>query len=131
MASPEQKMRQLRHDVDGVYELLNTTNQTVVTMATVQRRHGHRLEEIQQSLDSTVGRLDRLESRLEARLDGHDEQFLSIAEQFKIVDQRFNAVDQRFKSVDERFTAVDEQLSTLNDKMDSVIELLRDERRRK
>lgn len=63
MASPEiqRRVSQLRHDVDDVYELLDTTNQTVATIAATQRRHGARLEEIQQALDLTVGGLNRLD----------------------------------------------------------------------
>jgi hypothetical protein len=54
--------------VDDVYELLDTTNeavaatrQAVSVIATTQRRHGNRLEEIQTALDLSVGRSDRLE----------------------------------------------------------------------
>jgi septal ring factor EnvC (AmiA/AmiB activator) len=63
MASPEfeHRVSQLRHDVDDVYELLDRTNKTVATISATQQRHGNRLEEIQSSLDLTVGRLDRLE----------------------------------------------------------------------
>ncbi|HKR52526.1 MAG TPA: hypothetical protein VJT72_23705 [Pseudonocardiaceae bacterium] len=63
MASPEiqRKIGQLRHDVDDVYELLDGTNELVTKIAGTQQRHGTRLEEIQQSLDLTVGRMDRIE----------------------------------------------------------------------
>jgi hypothetical protein len=69
MPSPENRVvRQLRHDVDDVYDLLNdtntavtTTNNVVTKMSGVQRRQGLRLEEIQQALDLQNGRLDRIE----------------------------------------------------------------------
>ncbi len=69
MSMPESRVvRQLRHDVDDVFDLVNdtntvvaTTSTTVTTMAGVQRRHGLRLEEIQQALDLQNGRLDRIE----------------------------------------------------------------------
>jgi hypothetical protein len=72
MASPgspeSREFRQMRHDVDDVYVLLDATKdtldetrKTVGTMWAVQRRHGNRLEEIQQSLDLQAGRLDRME----------------------------------------------------------------------
>ena len=76
MASPEisRRVSQLRHDVDDVFELLDTTNQTVTTIAATQRRHGTRLEEIQQALDLTVGRLDRLEQAQHRIADTQQEQ---------------------------------------------------------
>ena len=76
MASPEisRRVSQLRHDVDDVFELLDTTNQTVTTIATTQRRHGTRLEEIQQALDLTVGRLDRWEQAQHRIEDTQQEQ---------------------------------------------------------
>jgi ABC-type transporter Mla subunit MlaD len=63
MASPEiqRKVGQLRHDVDDVYELLDGTNELVTKIAGTQQRHGARLEEIQQTLDLTVGLMDRIE----------------------------------------------------------------------
>ncbi len=63
MASPEiqRKIGQLRHDVDDVYELVDGTNKLVTKIAGTQQRHGTRLEEIQQALDLTVGRMDRIE----------------------------------------------------------------------
>ena len=47
--------------VDDVYDLLTTTSKRLDTVWGVQRRHGNRLEEIQQSLDLQTGRLDRME----------------------------------------------------------------------
>ena len=63
MASPEiqRKVGQLRRDVDDVYELLDGTNELITKIAGTQQRHGTRLEEIQQALDLTVGRMDRIE----------------------------------------------------------------------
>lgn len=71
MAAPDpdsREFRQMHHDVDDVYGLLDATKDkldetrtTVGTIWSVQRRHGNRLEEIQQSLDLQSGRLDRME----------------------------------------------------------------------
>lgn len=74
MASPEFERRvgQLRHDVDDVYELLDRTNTAVAAISSTQRRHGNRLEEIQSSVDLTVGRLDRLEQNQRAQGDKLD-----------------------------------------------------------
>jgi len=62
MGSPDPRVvRQLRHDVDDVYELLDSTSRTVTLVAATQRRHSTRLEEIQQSVDLQNGRLERIE----------------------------------------------------------------------
>ncbi len=62
MGAPDPRVvRQLRHDVDDVYELLDSTNRTVISVAATQRRHSTRFEEIQQSLDLQNGRLERIE----------------------------------------------------------------------
>lgn len=66
MTSPESSLdprivRQLRHDVDDVYDLLTNTDQTVNRIASAQRRQGSRLEGIQQAVDLQNGRLDRIE----------------------------------------------------------------------
>ncbi|MBP2371867.1 hypothetical protein [Pseudonocardia parietis] len=62
MGAPDPRVvRQLRHDVDDVYDLLDSTNRTVTSVAGIQRRHSTRLEEIQQALDLQNGRLERIE----------------------------------------------------------------------
>jgi len=70
MGAPDPRVvRQLRHDVDDVYELLDSTNRTVSSISTTQRRHSTRLEEIQQSLDLQSGRLERIEDIQRQTLD--------------------------------------------------------------
>lgn len=71
MSAPEESraVRQLRHDVDDVYALLTTTEQTVSTIAGTQRRHTGRFEEVQQALDLQSGRLDRIEETQRQILD--------------------------------------------------------------
>jgi hypothetical protein len=73
MASPEssqsREFRQMRHDVDDIYALLDTTSTAVTTVSATQRRHTNRLEEIQQSLDLQTGRLDRIEDNQRQILD--------------------------------------------------------------
>ena len=64
MASPEvpgRELRQMRHDIDDVYGLLDGVDKSIITISATQRRHGNRLEEVQQSLDLQSGRLDRIE----------------------------------------------------------------------
>jgi hypothetical protein len=62
-------VRQPRHDVDDIYELLDTTSSAVTKIAATQRRHGNRLGEIQQALDLQNGRLDRIEGTQRQILD--------------------------------------------------------------
>jgi hypothetical protein len=73
MASPDPRaVRQLRHDVDDVYELLDATTRSVDTIASTQHQHSSQLEEIQQALDLQNGRLDLQNGRLDlqnGRLD--------------------------------------------------------------
>ena len=73
MASPEssqsREFRQMRHDVDDIYALLDATSTAVNTVSATQRRHTNRLDEIQQSLDLQTGRLDRIEDNQRQILD--------------------------------------------------------------
>ncbi len=60
MSDPEgaRVARQLRHDVDDVYELLSD-------VAEAQRAHSRELEETRQALQRQDDRLDRVDGRLE------------------------------------------------------------------
>ncbi len=76
MASPEvpgREFRQMRHDIDDVYGLLDGVDKSIITISATQRRHGNRLEEIQQSLDLQSGRLDRIEGVQQAQGERLDE----------------------------------------------------------
>ena len=70
VASPDPRaVRQLRHDVDDIYELLDSTTRSVNTIASTQGRHSSQLEEIQQALDLQNGRLDSIEDTQRQILD--------------------------------------------------------------
>jgi len=70
MGAPDPRVvRQLRHDLDDVYELLDSTNRTVTSIAATQRRHSNRFEEVQQALDLQGGRLERIEDTQRQILD--------------------------------------------------------------
>ena len=99
MASPEiqRKVGQLRHDVDDVDELVDGTNELVTKIAGTQQRHGTRLEEIQQALDLTVGRMDRIED--------------TQRRQYETLNLRYETLDSRYE--------------TLNAKLDDIVALLR------
>lgn len=56
-------------DRDEVCKLLDAVRGSVTTVSATQRRHGNRLEEIQQALDLQSGRLDRIEDTARQILD--------------------------------------------------------------
>jgi septation ring formation regulator EzrA len=132
MARPEspgsREFRQMRHDVDDVFELLGAVQKTVEgtreslgTIWGVQRRHGNRLEEIQQSLDLQTGRMDRMEDnqrqqgerldRVEGRLEG--------------VEGRLEGVEGRLEGVEGRLEGVDGRLGRIEDTQQEILTLLR------
>jgi septation ring formation regulator EzrA len=127
--SPESReFRQMRHDVDDVFVLLTAvekavdgTRETLGTVWGVQRRHGNRLEEIQQSLDLQTGRLDRMEDnqrqqgehlgRVESRLEG--------------IDGRLDGVDGRLEGVEGTLEGVGGRLGRIEDTQQQILALLR------
>jgi septation ring formation regulator EzrA len=124
MAAPDpdsREFRQMRHDVDDVYTLLDATKDkldetrtAVGTVWGVQRRHGNRLEEIQQSLDLQSGRLDRMEDT--QRQQG---------ERLGRVDTRLEGVDTRLERVDTRLEGVDTRLGHIEETQQEILTLLR------
>jgi hypothetical protein len=122
MASPESReFRQMRHDVDDVYRLLTETQETVQSGREAigavwngQRRHGTRLEEIQQALDLQNMRMERVEDT--QREQG---QRLGRVE----VGQREQG--QRLGRVEERLDSVDGRLERLEGTQQEILTLLR------
>ena len=150
MAAPEspqsREFRQMRHDVDDVYRLLTETNElaqsgreAIGAVWNGQRRHGTRLEEIQQALDLQNMRADRMEDtqrtqgdrlgRVEGRLSDSNHRLESVDQRLDGVDQRFDGVDQRFDGVDQRFDGVDQRFDGVNQRFDGVGPALRRARR--
>ena len=111
MASPEspdsREFRQMRHDVDDIFPLLDGIAKSVTIISATQRRHGNRLEELQQSLDLQSGRMDRLEDN--QRQQG----------------ERLARVEGRFDGVDQRFDGVDQRLVRIEDTQQEILTLLR------
>jgi chromosome segregation ATPase len=141
MASPEgpdsREFRQMRHDVDDAYRLLTvvqktveSTRETLGTVWAVQRRHGTRLEEIQQSLDLQAGRLDRMEEtqhqqgerlgRVEGRLDGVDGRLEGVEGRLGGVEGRLEGVDGRLEGVDGRLEGVEGRLEGVDGRLEGV-----------
>jgi chromosome segregation ATPase len=105
MAAPDpdsREFRQMRHDVDDVYGLLEGVDNSITTISATQRRHGNRLEEIQQSLDLQSGRLNRMEDtqrqqagrlgRVETRLGGIEETQQEQGERLGRVEGRLDEI---------------------------------------
>jgi archaellum component FlaC len=143
--SPQSReFRQMRHDVDDVYRLLAETHEAVESGREAigavwngQRRHGVRLEEIQQALDLQNMRMDRMEGTQHAqgdrlgrvegslgdinqRLNGVDERFDGIGRRFDGVDERFDGVDERFDGFAQRFDGVDKRFDGVDKRFDGV-----------
>jgi chromosome segregation ATPase len=118
VASPEtpgnREFLQMRHDVDDAYSLLDGIAKSVTTISATQRRHGNRLEELQQSLDLQSGRMDRLE-------DNQRQQ----GERLGRVEGRLDGVDQRLGGVDQRLGGVDQRLGRIEDTQQEILTLLR------
>jgi hypothetical protein len=116
MASPESReFRQMRHDVDDVYRLLTETQETVQSGREAigavwngQRRHGTRLEEIQQALDLQNMRMQREQGQRLGRVE---------------VGQREQG--QRLGRVEERLDSVDGRLERLEGTQQEILTLLR------
>ena len=109
MASPEgsRGFRQMRHDLDDVYALLDTTNTAVSSISATQRRHTNRLEEVQQSLDLQSGRMDRVEDN--QRQQG----------------ERLGRVEGRLGGVEGRLGGVEGRLERIEQLQAQILDLLR------
>ncbi|MGH3771438.1 MAG: hypothetical protein ACRDRW_08600 [Pseudonocardiaceae bacterium] len=82
------KVRQIRHDLDDLYELVSQVDQGQTRAAGILLRHNNRFEELQQTLDVHSGRLDRIEDaqrrqfeRLDRIEDGQQRQFERLSAQ--------------------------------------------------
>jgi DNA repair ATPase RecN len=61
-------------EIDATYEMLKKTNRKVNKIAAVQKKHGNRLDRIEDRLDGIDGRLDGIDGRLDehgGKLDDH------------------------------------------------------------
>jgi hypothetical protein len=118
MAAPDsaesREFRQMRNDVDDSYALLEGMAKSITTISATQRRHGNRLEEIQQSVDLQSGRLDRME-------DNQRQQ----ADRLGRVEGRLNGVEDRLTAVDGRLEGVDGRLGSIEGTQQQILDLLR------
>ena len=121
MAAPEspqsREFRQMRHDVDDVYELLTVVQQTadstheaVGAIKHAVWRHDTRFEEVQRTLDRQAVRADRTEDnqrrqaerlgRMETRLGGIEESQQEQGERLTGVEGRLEGVDNRLERME-------------------------------
>ncbi|MGB6165848.1 MAG: hypothetical protein WCF33_24555 [Pseudonocardiaceae bacterium] len=77
------KVRQIRHDLDDLYELVSQVEQSQTRAAGILLRHGNRLEELQQTLDLHSGRLDRIEDSQRRMADSQGRMADSQRQQFE------------------------------------------------
>jgi small-conductance mechanosensitive channel len=75
------KVRQIRHDLDDLYELMSQVDQSQTRAAGILLRHNNRLEELQQTLDLHSGRLDRIEDNQRRMADSQRQQFEHLSAQ--------------------------------------------------
>ncbi len=113
-SAESREFRQMRNDVDDGYALLESIGKSVTTISATQRRHGNRLEEIQQSVDLQSGRLDRME-------DNQRQQAARLGR----VEGRLEGVDNRLEGVDSRLEGVDSRLERIEDTQQQILDLLR------
>jgi len=113
-SAESREFRQMRNDVDDGYALLESIGKSVTTISAMQRRHGNRLEEIQQSVDLQSGRLDRME-------DNQRQQAARLGR----VGGRLDGVEGRLDSVDGRLEGMDGRLGRMEGTQQQILELLR------
>ena len=113
-SAESREFRQMRNDVDDGYALHESIGKSVTTISATQRRHGNRLEEIQQSVDLQSGRLDRME-------DNQRQQAARLGR----VEGRLDGVEGRLDSVDGRLEGMDGRLGRMEGTQQQILELLR------
>lgn len=52
-------------------------------------------------------------AQIDARLSGHDAQFVSVDGRFKQIDRRFEQIDRRFEQMDGRFDRIERRLTSI------------------
>lgn len=75
------RVAQVRHDIEDLYDLQTSANNSLTKLNGRQHRLETRVEEVQQTLDLQGGRLDRIEDnqrRQSRQLDGLAEQLAQV-----------------------------------------------------
>jgi chromosome segregation ATPase len=120
MTRPQRDPRidRLRRDVDDIYGLINTTDQTVHTALASIRGVDLRLRRFQKTSGKQFGVLI-------ATLRQHGKRLDRIDERLGGADERFDGIAQRFDSIDGRLDGHDEEFRGINQKLDEMLGLLR------
>ena len=108
------EFRQMRNDVDDAYGVLTGMQETLGTVWAVQRRHGNRLDEIQQTLDLHSGRLDRMEDNQRRQADG-----------LARIEETQNQQGERLGRIEETQGQQGDRLGRIEETQQQILELLR------
>jgi predicted nuclease with TOPRIM domain len=110
--------------MDGAFEVLTATNNTVKAIAATQQQHGRHLTKLQTGVDLTVSRL----SEATERLDTLEINQIRTNDTLREHSDRFDQLDAKFGSLD---TKVDGLAGTVQDhgsKLDTILSLLQPDR---
>src|SRR5215207_5054162 len=115
MASPElnRRVKQLRHDVDDIYELLDRTHNSVAVIERTVADHTaqlHRLEQAQVRMGERLDRIERNQQAQERILQSQGELLERLGERLDRQDERLGRQDQRLSRQDELLERQDERL---------------------
>ena len=117
----QRQVSQNKNDVIAIYDLLRHTNEKVESLDTqvasitvVLKRHDHRFDELQQTLDLHGTQLTRLSDTLR----GHGNRLDSV-------ETRLDSVGTRLDAVDTRLDSLEIKVDTIGGQMTEVLTILR------
>jgi chromosome segregation ATPase len=126
----QRQVSQNKNDVIAVYDLLRHTNEKVESLETqvasitvVLKRHDHRFDELQQTLDLHGAHLNRLGDTIRGqgkRLDSLETRFDTLENRFDTLETRFDTLENRFDSMETRFDSLDTRLRKVETKVDTI-----------
>lgn len=124
----QRQVSQNKNDVIAVYDLLRHTNEKVESLETqvasitvVLKRHDHRFDELQQTLDLHGAHLNRLGDTIR----GQGKRLDSLETRFDTLENRFDSMETRFDSLDTRLRKVETKVDTIGGQMTEVLTILR------
>jgi chromosome segregation ATPase len=124
----QRQVSQNKNDVIAVYDLLRHTNEKVDSLETqvasitvVLKRHDHRFDELQQTLDLHGAHLNRLGETIR----GQGKRLDSLENRFDTLENRFDTLETRFDSLDTRLRKVETKVDTIGGQMTEVLTILR------
>jgi chromosome segregation ATPase len=133
MASPEKQHRfaQLREDMDGAFEVLTATNNTVKAIAATQQQHGRHLTKLQASVDLTASRLGEANDRLDTLEINQIRTNDTLREHGTILQEHGTILQEHRTILQEHGTILQEhsgRFDQLDTKVDTILTLLQRDR---